>query len=45
MTIHPFLAGILLTLGVEMLIALILIFHSAYKFYKDNKGDHDNGID
>lgn len=39
MTIHPFLAGILITLGVEILCAFILILSAAIKYYKDNKGD------
>lgn len=37
MTIPPFLAGILLTLGVELLVVFILILRSAYKIYKYNK--------
>lgn len=34
MTIHPFLAGILITLGVELLLALVLFIGGAIRYYK-----------
>lgn len=40
MTIPPFLAGILLVLGIELLLCVGFIIHEAIKYYKHNlRGD------
>lgn len=40
MTIHPFLAGILLVIGIELLLFVGFVLHEAYKYYKQNlRGD------